>query len=297
MRPRSRPRRHGSSALGGAGFSWHCRCSCCFTSSWQCAALRKAANDPPASPPPAAAEPNGAAVYARNCARCHGIRGKADGVTSPSLTPWARRFGEEKFQFASTVNGIPTDDDLLYIISHGIPGTGMPPFDTLSESERRACARHVRLLAASGLYYKLYKRAERDEDPDPSDIHSQMMKYLAPGKVLEVPKDLPPPSPESIARGQKIFTAICATCHGPHGAGDGPQVKGMKNENGEPTKPRNLARGIFKGGGEPSRLYCRIALGIPGTPMPSSSAALKPSQIGDLVNFVLSLSADSRAAQ
>src|SRR5437764_10623736 len=32
-------------------------------------------------------EPNGAMVYAQNCARCHGIRGNADGVTSPSLDP------------------------------------------------------------------------------------------------------------------------------------------------------------------------------------------------------------------
>jgi mono/diheme cytochrome c family protein len=67
----------------------------------------------------------------------------------------------------------------------------------------------------------------------------------------------------------------------------------MKNDNGQPTKPRDLARGIFKGGGEPNRLYCRIALGIPGTPMPASNAALKPPEIGDLVNFVLSLSANA----
>src|SRR5262245_41589762 len=27
-------------------------------------------------------EPNGAALYSQNCARCHGTRGNADGVTS-----------------------------------------------------------------------------------------------------------------------------------------------------------------------------------------------------------------------
>lgn len=238
-------------------------------------------------------EPGGATLYAQNCARCHGIRGHADGITSPSLDPWARRFGEEKFQFASTTNGIPTDDDLLYIIAHGIPGTGMPSFDQLAVGERQAIARHVRLLAAAGMYAKLYKRAAKDEEPEPAEIHTQMIKQLAPGPVLEVPNDLPAATPESLARGRAIFTKNCATCHGPQGAGDGPQVKGMKNDNGQPTKPRDLARGIFKGGGEPQRLYCRIALGIPGTPMPASSAALKPSEIGDLVNFVLSLSASA----
>ena len=65
-------------------------------------------------------------------------------------------------------------------------------------------------------------------------------------------------------------------------------------DNGQPTKPRDLARGIFKGGGEVKRLYARIALGIPGTPMPSSAVVQKPSDIGDIVNFILSLSAGTR---
>jgi mono/diheme cytochrome c family protein len=242
-------------------------------------------------------EPNGAALYAQNCARCHGTRGNADGVTSPALDPWARRFGEEKFQFASTTNGIPTDDDLNYVIAHGIPGTAMPDFGHLSVNERLAIARHVRLLAVSGMYAKLYKKAETDDDPDPSRIHTKTIEQLLPGPVLEVPSDLPAATPESIARGRVLFTKNCATCHGPGGAGDGPDVKGMTLDNGRPSKPRDLARGIFKGGGEPNRLYCRIALGIPGTKMPATVAAFKPSEIGDLVNFVLSLSAKNREAE
>lgn len=243
------------------------------------------------------AEPNGAALYSQNCARCHGTRGNADGLTSPVLDPWARRFGEEKFQFASTTNGIPTDEDLNYIIAHGIPGTAMPPFDQLSELERLSIARHVRVLAASGIYGKLYKQAAKDEDPEAAEIHTKMVKQLVPGPVLQVPDDLPAATAESIANGRAIFTKLCATCHGPEGAGDGPQVKGMKRDNGQPIKPRDLSRGVFMGGGEPKRLYCRIALGIPGTPMPASNAALKPSEIGDVVNFVLSLSAKMREAE
>jgi mono/diheme cytochrome c family protein len=225
------------------------------------------------------------------------MRGNADGVTSPALDPWARRFGEDKFQFASTTNGIPTDDDLTYIISHGIPGTAMPDFGHLSVNERLAIARHVRLLATRGLYCKLYARAAKDEDPECAEIHTKTLKQLAPGTVLAIPSDLPASTPESIARGRVLFANNCATCHGPKGAGDGRDVSKLKLENGQPTKPRDLARGIFKGGGEPNRLYCRIALGIPGTPMPATVAALKPSEIGDLVNFVLSLSAKNREAE
>jgi cytochrome c oxidase cbb3-type subunit I/II len=233
--------------------------------------------------------PNGRQLYIDNCAKCHGIRGNADGETSAFLDPWARKFGEEKFQFASTENGVPTDDDLIYVIAHGIPGTGMPPFDQLSHDEQRAIAGHVRLLAYAGLYAKLYQRAALDEDPFPNEIHDMTVKQLSPGAVREVPKELPAATPDSIERGRILFGTSCATCHGPMGAGDGPQVKDMKRDNGQPIKPRDLSRGIFMAGGEPERLYLRIALGIPGTPMPASST-LKPSEIGDLVNFVRSLS-------
>jgi hypothetical protein len=57
-----------------------------------------------------------------------------------------------------------------------------------------------------------------------------------------------------------------------------------------PIRPRDFTRGIFKGGREPEQLFARITLGAPGTPMPSSVAALRPAEVGDLVNFVLSLS-------
>jgi cytochrome c oxidase cbb3-type subunit 2 len=237
-----------------------------------------------------APERDGAALYVHHCARCHGVRGEADGFASPFLQPWARKFGQEKFQLASTTNGVPTDDDLVSVIARGIPGTAMPPFDFLSEPEKRAVARHVRRLSYEGLYEKLWKRFEADgEDPDPREVHAMTAKQLAVGPTLPIPPELNGSSPEAVARGKKTFLANCATCHGPEGKGDGPQVKDMKRDNGQPIRPRDLARGIFAGGGEADRLYRRIALGMPGTPMPAS-ATLKPTEIADLVYFVQSLS-------
>jgi mono/diheme cytochrome c family protein len=246
-------------------------------------------------------EPNGAQLYLQHCARCHGERGNANGITSPSLDPPARRFGEEKFQLATTQNGIPADDDLLYVIRRGIPGTAMPSFDHLSEGEQRSIVSHVRWLAHAGTYSWLFRRAKKDEDePDVEEISKQTAKLIQPGAPVELPADLPAPTAESIARGKKTFGLNCAICHGPEGKGDGPNVKDMKNDlpekrgNGRPTRPRDLARGVFKGGSETNRLYARLLLGLPGTPMPEMRA-LKPQEIGDMVNFVLSLSDQSRA--
>jgi mono/diheme cytochrome c family protein len=236
-------------------------------------------------------EPNGTKLFLQHCAKCHGERGQADGITSASLNPWARKFGEERFQLATTTNGMPVDEDLLYIIQHGIPGTAMPDFASLHDAEKAALVKHVRALTWAGLYRRHYQKAEKDDDIEIPKIVERTAKDAQPGPRLEVPKDLPWPSEESIARGRKFFTANCATCHGPEGKGDGPQVKGMENDNKQPTFPRDLARGVFKGGGTQERLYYRLALGMPGTPMPGIKDALKPHEIGDVVNFVKSLSA------
>src|SRR5262249_37437555 len=238
-------------------------------------------------------EPNGIRLYIENCARCHGSRGTADGSTSPYLDPPARRFGEDKFMLTSTANGIPTDDDLMYVLRHGIPATAMPSFERLSEAECRALVAHIRWLTRAGMYARLYQRAKKqepDDTPDVAELSTAAAKQAIPGQVVEAPADFPAPDEASLARGQKFFTANCATCHGPKGAGDGDKDKDLKNDNGQATKPPDLARGSLEGGGEPERLYVRRAVGMPGTPMPGSSSALKPQEIGDLVNFVRSLS-------
>lgn len=250
---------------------------------------------PPEAAPVVYQEPDGAALYIQHCARCHGARGDADGFASPHLEPPARRFGAEKFQFASTPNAVPTDADLAYIIHHGIPGTAMPPFDFLTAEQKLAVANHVRRLAYAGLYNRLWEEAAKDEDPEPKEIHAMTVKRLTAEPELAVPAGLPAPDESSVTRGKELFVKSCVACHGAEGKGDGKDVASMKNPppkeggNGRPTRPRDLTRGLFKAGGEPERLYKRIALGIPGTPMPASST-LKPNEIGDLVNFVRSLS-------
>lgn len=233
-------------------------------------------------------QPNGAALYLQNCARCHGVDGRGESAVA-YVDPPARRFGEEKFMLGTTSTGIPSDDDLVYLMKHGIPGTAMPAFDNLSEEEQRAIAHHVRRLAYSGLYAKRYQLIARDEDPDPIEIHEWTAKQLVVGEPLDLPANLAKPGPAALAHGKEIFLKNCASCHGNEGKGDGKDVATLKNDNGVPTRPRDLARGIFKGGGEADRLFARISLGMPGTPMPDLRI-LPAEDRADLVHFVRSLS-------
>lgn len=116
-----------------------------------------------------------------------------------------------------------------------------------------------------------------------------------------------PVSEESLTRGKKLFfgnDAKCADCHGAAGRGNGPQTEaflenprtkekysrpGLHDDWDKPIKPRDLTRGIYRGGRRPIDIYRRISEGIKGTPMPGGSKSLKPEQIWDLVNYVMSI--------
>ena len=241
---------------------------------------------PPPAPVAVQPETDGLKVYAEHCAYCHGAKG--DGQGTALLSPLARYFGRDKFKFATTKNGVPTDDDLLHVLKRGIPGSAMPSFEHLPEESLRACVRQVREFARKGIYDGLVQKAlKTDDEPDPQKFSLTAATRSVPGEPLEIPP-FPPSSPEAVQRGREHYVKYCAACHGPEGKGDGPQVKDLKNDDGSPNVPRDLTKGLYKAGGEPQDLYARIALGIPGTPMPASDK-LTPAEMVDLVYYVKSL--------
>jgi mono/diheme cytochrome c family protein len=136
-------------------------------------------------------------------------------------------------------------------------------------------------------------------------------------KDVELPENIVVPTvawsgqalSDSIARGKEIFNSQavnCAKCHGAGGAGNGPEtdsyivvpnskpertytVKGLHDMWGNPVPPRNLTRGVYRGGRRPVDLYRRVAMGVKGTPMGGFSNVLNEEQIWDVVNYVMSI--------
>jgi mono/diheme cytochrome c family protein len=236
------------------------------------------------------ASAKGKMVYVTHCAACHGDKGDGAGAMARFLYPKPRNFGEGKFRVVTTANAKPSDADLMQVINKGMPGSAMFPFGHLPETERKDLLVYLRELIRESFVQRARQEAEAmEETADLDELRKIADQILKPGEVIALPADLPAPGTESVKRGAALYKASCASCHGDTGKGDGTQEQ--KDDNGTPTRPRDLTRGIFKGGRDPLQLYARIMLGMPGSPMPASNATLKPNEAGDLMNFIQSLSA------
>jgi mono/diheme cytochrome c family protein len=102
------------------------------------AACRPSAESPAPGAP--AAPPDGARLYQRNCAACHGALGRGDGpASSPTVRPAA--FNDP------TVQAALTDERFRETLANG-RGT-MPAFASLTPVEVDALLAHVRRLGGA----------------------------------------------------------------------------------------------------------------------------------------------------
>jgi mono/diheme cytochrome c family protein len=232
----------------------------------------------------------GERLYRSYCVQCHGEKGGSDGPAAKFLQPKPRNFGEGKFRLVSSVNRVPSDEDLMLVLERGMPGSAMFPFAHLPEADRRALVLYVRHLTRTALEERLRQEAKKaGDDIDAAEVAEVIARDTKPGDALKPPADWPDPTPASVARGHESYVKLCAPCHGATGKGDG--VQDQRDDNGLPTRPRDFTRGIFKSGRDPRRLFTRIRLGLPGSPMPAlGEGSSSDSEIIDLVHYVLSLS-------
>ena len=233
-----------------------------------------------ASAQTASSAPPGRALYDQHCAACHGAKGDGNGPASVWLYPKPRDFSAGLFKIKSTPGqSLPTDQDLYQSVTRGLPGSSMPSFAYLTDTERREVVQYVKgLTAFTDSSGKLVNRFEE----------------AAINGTLAAPIEVPPESAATVQEltlGRDTFRKMqCALCHGETGAGDGPQVPTLKDASGVPVRPRDFNTGLFRGGHTGPDLYLRIHNGLAGTPMvPYGPEQLKPEERWALVHFVQSL--------
>lgn len=211
-------------------------------------------------------------LYTRACSHCHGTKGTGKGPVAYFLSrdtaPRPRDFTAGVFKFRSTPSGdLPTDEDLMRTITHGIPGY-MPAYTGLNFKDR------WRLV-----YY---------------------LKSLYAGFKEQHPKAIPlvgtptPATPNSLQRGHRVYQQLkCWECHGDNAQGDGNKAAKLKDDEGLPLPPSDLTRtSTLKNGAAPVDLYRSIMAGLDGGAMPSYQDSFedKEDDIWHLINYLESLS-------
>lgn len=202
---------------------------------------------------PPAVPPGPAARYQALCARCHGVRGMADGVIAVYLEPKPRDLSKASFIRTKAPERLVTS------VMNGVPGTSMAPWG--------------RVLGKDG--------AEA--------LVAWILDSWTKGSRHELPRNraIPVSNPvpfgrESVARGEAIFLNRCWGCHGKKADGNGPNAADIR------PRPRNLRNAPFISSIPYPRLHESIKYGVQGTAMPAAGFdfALDDRSIGDLVNYI-----------
>jgi mono/diheme cytochrome c family protein len=180
-------------------------------------------------------------LFRQHCAHCHGITGDGAGPTAPFMNPYPRDYRRGVFKFKSTPKGgKPTDDDLRRVLVNGIPGTSMPSFRLLPETEIDALIQYVKYLSVRGELERSLIDESSDLDAAGGDRLDQGRENLLEDKLARVVRQWQmassqvtpiPARPEmndgqlqvSIRHGRELFYGLgeCVKCHGDTQLGDG----------------------------------------------------------------------------
>ncbi len=227
-------------------------------------------------------------LYAVHCAACHGPDGRGDGQAARHLFPRPRDLRTGQSRLVSTVNGVATPADLDSVLQRGMPGTSMPSFENLNETQRETLVQELLRWRQAGVEAQIIQAARADgEEIDPEETREAVEVCTTPGDLILVP-ELGSPDSRTMMSGKTIYSELgCHHCHGDEGRGPADML--LFDEDGLPSVARDLVRDPFKGGHEAESIYLRLAAGMPGTPHPACRGAAED-QLVDMVQYCLSLS-------
>ncbi|MFQ5696385.1 MAG: c-type cytochrome, partial [Terriglobia bacterium] len=204
--------------------------------------------------------PRDQVLYDKHCAVCHGLTGDGRGDAAYLLQHKPRNFRAGRFRLVSSVNLQPTREDLFETITQGMPGTPMPSWAHLAESDRWALADYVLKLNRDGWYERGLELGYSQQEAE-----SYAEEMIDPGDPIAIPPE-PPVTPAGVRQGRRHYLTACANCHERNG--EGRRDPTWRTSEGFPTWSRNLREGVFKSGRDGKQLYIMFSTGLPGTPMP-----------------------------
>lgn len=249
------------------------------------AGFKKGELAPPPSPEMIEA---GKRVYFTKCVWCHGVDGAGDGPAADRLWPRPRNFNQGTFKIRHTASGelplfdarkpIKGQNDLYETVTHGLPGSAMPPWEGILTDEQR-----LQVLA--------FVTTQLVKDRKFDDKETETQTVLNWDEILKTQVKY---SPESIEKGkQLVVDKKCVECHGLEGRGDG-NAFNLKDDWGFPIQPANWHKcWNFRGSRQDPynvlNIFRTFSTGINGTPMPSFADNTTIEERWHIANFVNSL--------
>ncbi|MGR3292988.1 MAG: c-type cytochrome [Candidatus Scalindua sp.] len=209
-------------------------------------------------------------LYNKYCAPCHGEEGDGYGPLYGALYPKPRDFTKGQYKIRTNPSGsLPTDADLIHVISVGIHGTSMMPWDILDVDQIKSILPVLKSFSEAWQYRK----------PEASVVLGPELRSTQ----------------KTIARGRELYRQKeCYKCHGETGNGDGPSSYDLEDEWDVPILPYDFTRaGKFKGGATNRDIYMRFTTGMNGTPMPSFANELSDEDRWCMVHYVKSLAKEA----
>lgn len=238
--------------------------------------------------PPADFIEAGKRVYFTKCVWCHGVDGAGDGPGADRLWPRPRNFNQGTFKIRHTASGeLPLysyserspnsgKNDLLDTVTHGLPGSAMPPWEGILTEEQR-----VQVLA--------FVTTQLVKDRKFNDKETESQTILQLGTLNPVA-----PTEESIKKGAELVVEKkCIECHGVDGRGDG-NAFNLKDDWGFSIQPADWHKcWNFRGSRQDPynvrNIFRTFSTGLNGTPMPSFADNTTIEERWHIANFVSSL--------
>lgn len=183
----------------------------------------------------------GKELYVQYCLTCHGCAGNGLGSYAGTMSVTPADFRQEPFR------SMP-DDQWLWHVSEGVPGTLMPTWKTsLTEEQRWKVIEYVQQIFSRPMM--------RDpNEGDPSGEYANLTNPL-------------PLTVDTLERGKALFIRECMVCHGDSGRGEGPYRAGLQ------PSPPDFSDGNYGTLQDPSYTdsdyFWRISEGLPWSAMPA----------------------------